>query len=319
MADSGEIRHEFVRANGLRFHVATCGGGDRLALCLHGFPECWFSWRHQMPLLARLGYRVWAPDLRGYGDSDRPPRMADYAIEALLADVAGLVDAAGVSSVTLIAHDWGGIIAWFFAMRRLRPLERLVIMNLPHPVPLQRALRTSWRQRLRFWYVAVFQIPLLPEAVLRARNYRAIGDAFRNSAVDKHRFPDDVLQVYRDSAARPGALTAMLNYYRAFVRGGGQRRQDALGYPVIDTPTLMLWGEEDVALGKETTYGTEAVVPNLTLRYLPRVSHWVQQEAPETVNALLEAWLLGQPVPYADGRPPPTTDDERRATGGVAG
>jgi pimeloyl-ACP methyl ester carboxylesterase len=294
------IQHDFVRANGLRFHVATCGEGERLALCLHGFPECWYSWRHQLPLLAQLGYRAWAPDLRGYGESDRPQRREDYAIETLVDDVAGLIDAAGARSTLLLAHDWGGVIAWYFAMRQVRPLERLVIMNLPHPGVMERAMRT-WRQLGRSWYVFFFQIPRLPEALLRAGNYRAIRDAFRHMAVDKSRFPDEVLQVYRDSAARPGALTAMLNYYRALVRGGGARRQQRLGYPLIDVPTLMIWGEHDTALGKETTYGTETFVPNLTLRYLPNVSHWVQQEAPEVVNAMLEAWLKGQPLPELPG------------------
>jgi epoxide hydrolase 4 len=292
------IRHEFVAANRLRFHVATCGAGERLALCLHGFPECWYSWRHQLPLLARLGYRAWAPDLRGYGESDRPARCQDYAIETLMADVAGLIDASGARSTLLLAHDWGGVIAWYVAMRKLRPLARLVVMNLPHPAVMERALR-GWRQLARSWYVFLFQLPWVPEALFRARNCRAIGDAFRNMAVDKSRFPDAVLQVYRDNAARPGALTAMLNYYRAFVRGGGGRRQRRLGYPVIDTPTLMIWGEHDIALGKETTYGTEQFVANLTVRYLPHASHWVQQEAPETVNAMLEAWLTDQPVPEA--------------------
>ena len=288
------IRHQLVRANGLRFHVATSGEGDRLALCLHGFPECWYSWRHQLPLLARLGYRAWAPDLRGYGESERPARCDDYAVEALMADVAGLIDASGARLTLLLAHDWGGIIVWYFAMRRLRPLERLVIMNLPHPGVMERALRT-WRQLARSWYVLFFQIPRLPEALLRARNCRAIGDAFRKMAIDKARFPDEVLQVYRDNAAGPGALTAMINYYRALIRGGGARRQQQLGYPVIETPTLMIWGEHDSALGKETTYGTEAFVAKLTIRYLPNVSHWVQQEAPEAVNEMLEAWLTGQP------------------------
>jgi epoxide hydrolase 4 len=288
------IAHQMVDANGLRFHVATCGAGERLALCLHGFPECWYSWRHQMPVLARLGYRVWAPDLRGYGESARPPRVQDYAIERLLEDVAGLIDAAGARSTILVAHDWGGAIAWYFAMRRVRPLDRLVVMNVPHPAVMERALRT-WRQLRRSWYILFFQIPRLPEALLRARDYRAIREAFRRMAIDKSRFPDEVLQVYRDNAARPGALTAMLNYYRALVRGGG--RQRALGYPIIDTPTLLLWGEADSALGKETTYGTERYVPNLTVRYLPNVSHWVQQEAPEAVNSMLEAWLTDQPVP----------------------
>jgi len=288
------VRHEHVQANGLRFHVAACGAGDRLALCLHGFPECWFSWRYQLPLLARLGYRVWAPDLRGYGETDRPPGREDYAIERLMDDVAGLIDASGTRSTVLLAHDWGGIVAWYFAMRQLRSLERLVIMNVPHPAVMERAMRT-WRQLARSWYVFFFQIPRLPEALLRARHCRAIADTFRNSATDKSRFPDAVLQVYRDHAAPPGALTAMLNYYRAIVRGGAAR-QRRLGYPPIDVPTLMLWGEHDIALGKETTYGTDAFVRNLTLRYLPNVSHWIQQEAPETVNAILEAWLTEQSV-----------------------
>lgn len=299
MIELPEIGHEFVQANGLRFHVATCGTGERLALCLHGFPECWYSWRHQMPLLARLGYRVWAPDLRGYGESDRPLGIQAYAVERLMDDVAGLIDAAGARSTVLIAHDWGGVIAWYFALRRVRPLDRLVVMNLPHPAIMDRALRT-WRQMRKSWYALFFQIPRLPEALLRAQDYRAVGEAFRGMAIDKSRFPDDVLRVYRDNAARRGALTAMLNYYRAFVRGGGGTRQRSLGYPLIETPTLLLWGEEDSALGKETTYGTERFVPNLTLRYLPRVSHWVQQEAPETVNAMLEAWLTDRPVPEAD-------------------
>lgn len=293
-----DIRHQRIEANGLRFYVATAGEGERLALCLHGFPECWFSWRYQLPLLARLGYRAWAPDLRGYGDTERPSRREDYALERLLDDVAGLIDAAGARSTVLLAHDWGGVIAWYFAMRRVRPLERLVIMNLPHPALMERTLRT-WRQLARSWYVLFFQLPRLPEALLRARGCRAIGDAFRNMAVDKDRFPDEVLQVYRNNAARPGALTAMLNYYRALVRGGGAARQRALGYPVIETPTLMIWGERDSALGKETTYGTKAFVRDFTLRYLPDVSHWVQQEAPEVVNGMLEAWLRGQPVPQA--------------------
>lgn len=292
------ITHRTVAANGLNFHVAECGTGDRLALCLHGFPECWYSWRHQLPLLARLGYRAWAPDLRGYGDTERPAALRDYRIETLLDDVAGLIDAAQARETVLIAHDWGAIIAWWFAIRRLRPLERLVIMNVPHPAPFDRELRT-WKQLRRTWYAVFFQLPRLPEAALRAGDYRAVREAFRGSAIDKSRFPDEVLQVYRDSAARPGAPTAMLNYYRAYGRGGGGTRQRALGYGSIETPTLMIWGEEDVALRKETTYGTERWVPNLTLRYLPRVSHWVQQEAPETVNAMLEAWLTGATVPEA--------------------
>ncbi len=292
------IRHRFVRGNGLRFHVAECGEGDRLALCLHGFPEGWYSWRHQLPLLARLGYRAWAPDLRGYGESERPRGREAYAIEALMGDVAGLIDAASPRSTLLVGHDWGGIIAWYFAMRAMRPLERLVVMNCPHPGAAEPAFR-RFAQIRRSWYVLFFQIPWLPDRLLAARGAQAVGRAIRRSSSDASRFPDEVLDVYRRAAAQPGATTAMLNYYRAFVLGGGGRRQRALGLSPIEVPTLLIWGESDVALTRATTVGTEAFVPRLTLRYLPGVSHWVQQEAPEAVNAMLEAWLCDRPVPEA--------------------
>ena len=294
-----QIEHGFVPANGLRFHVASCEaepGSDRLALFLHGFPEFSHSWRLQLPLLARLGYKAWAPDLRGYGQSDRPPAVQDYAIEKLLDDVSGLIAASGARETFLVGHDWGGIVAWYFAMRRPEQIARLGIMNLPHPACMERALRG--RQLLRSWYALFFQIPWLPEKLMAAGDYRAIREAFLGMAVDKSRFPAELLQAYRDNAALPGALTAMLHYYRALVRGGSAR-QRALGYPKIAMPTLMLWGEKDAALGIETTHGTEAYVSDLTLRYLANVSHWVQQEAPEKVNAMLEAWLLGKPVPQA--------------------
>jgi pimeloyl-ACP methyl ester carboxylesterase len=290
------IREIEIKANGLRFHVLEAGAGDRLALFLHGFPELAFSWRDQLPLLAELGFRAWAPDMRGYGRTDRPQGLGEYAIEKLMDDVAGLIDASGAKETVLVAHDWGGVIAWYFALRRIRPLSRLIVMNLPHPAIFERVVRSSWRQRLRSWYVLFFQIPWLPERVFRMRRAAPVTEAFRGMAVDKSRFPEEVLDVYRQAALQPGAMTAMINYYRALVRGGGARRQTNLGFPRIELPTLMIWGEQDRALGKELTYGTEAFVPNLTLRYLPHASHWVQQDAPDDVNAILREWLGANPL-----------------------
>ncbi len=294
---AGEIagaRHRTERANGLEFHVAEMGAGDHLALCLHGFPECWYSWRYQLPLLANLGFRTWAPDMRGYGGSSRPPEVEAYSIEQLLGDVAALIDASGCKHTVLIGHDWGALVAWYFAMRRLRPLDALVIFNVPHPAVMERAI---WgKQLLRSWYVILFQLPWLPEWVLASADYWLIKASFLRTCRNPARFPEEVLNVYRDYAAIPGALTAMVNYYRALLRGGAQR-QRALGYPTIDVPTLMIWGEEDDALGKETTYGTERFVQDLQLRYLAGVSHWVQQEAPEEVNAILESWLRQKGLP----------------------
>lgn len=285
-ADSG-IAIEMIEAGGHHFEVATAGKGDHLALCLHGFPELHFSWRHQIPLLAEMGYRVWAPNLRGYGASYRPPSVSDYRLDHLLGDVAALVDASGAARVTLIAHDWGGALAWYYAIRRLRPIERLVVLNLPHPLCLQKALR-HWPQRRRSWYMAFFQLPWLPERMLLRADAAGIRQAFRAMAVDKSRFPDAVLDVYARAAQQPGALTAMINWYRAAFR---HREDMAAGTGHVGVPTLQIWGEEDTALGLETLEGTDRYVPDLTQRRLPGVSHWVQQEAPEAVNAILAEWL----------------------------
>jgi epoxide hydrolase 4 len=290
------LRYQTVSANGIDFNVAVAGSGDRLALCLHGFPESSFSWRHQVPRFAALGYRVWAPDLRGYGGSSRPTGAAAYSLEILEQDVAALIEASGAREVVLVGHDWGALIAWNYAMFGRLPISKLIIMNVPHPALAEKGLRTA-RQLAKSWYIFFFQLPLVPEWILARNHCAAIAQAFRGMAVDKSRFPDEVLRVYQDAAAQPGALTAMLNYYRALLRG--LRRTRHRGAPRIEIPTLMIWGEMDTALGKELTLGTEEFVRDLTLRYLPNVSHWVQQEAPETVNGMIEAWLLGKSVPYA--------------------
>ncbi len=286
---SGTVTRK-VEANGLSFEVDEMEGGDgtRLALCLHGFPESKFSWRFQLPLLAGLGYRVWAPNQRGYGASSRPKGVAAYDIDNLVADVEALIAASGAKETLLIAHDWGAIIAWHCAMRKIRTLTRLVIMNVPHPRRFAEDIRKNRTQQKKSWYVAFFQLPWLPEWFLTRKHARGVGEAFYNMAVDKSRFPEQVLEHYRANALLPGAATAMVNYYRA-ARKAGRRMWPEPG--TVDVPTLIIWGEEDSALEKYLVPGTERFVKNLTVRYLPGVSHWVQQEAPEKVNAILEEWL----------------------------
>lgn len=296
------IQTRTVHANGHAFEVDVCGDGPKLALCLHGFPEHSISWRHQLPMLADLGYTAWAPNLRGYGNSSRPDSMSAYAIEDLMEDVAGLIDASDTTETVLIAHDWGAVIAWYFAIRQIRPLEKLIICNVPHPGAMSSG-GFSFEQLKRSWYIFFFQIPGLPEWMLGRDGAKGIGEMIRSSACNPALFPDELVQVYSNNAAQPGALTAMVNYYRALIRGGGARRQQQQGFPTIQTPTLMVWGEEDVALTKETTYGTENFVADLTIRYLPRVSHWVQQDAPEPVNAMMSAFLNGEPVPELRWQP----------------
>jgi pimeloyl-ACP methyl ester carboxylesterase len=280
-------RRLMVRANGLDFEVFESGEGGRLALLLHGFPQHAVSWHNQVPFLAGLGYRVWAVNQRGYGGTSCPPGRADYGLDQLTGDVAGLIDASGAQSVTLIGHDWGAFVAWTFAIRRIRPLTRLVIINVPHPLCFRRELKT-WAQRRKSWYIGFFQMPLLPELLLSAGGGRLLAATMRRDACNPQAFPSDVLDVYRANVTSPGTATAMLNWYRA--AGRDVMAATDLDAP-IDTPTLVIWGEEDVALGLPCLDGTDRYVRELRIERLPNVSHWAQEDAPQVVNRLLGEFL----------------------------
>ncbi len=253
-----------------------------------------------MPVLAGLGYRVWAPNLRGYGNTDQPAGLAAYALGTLVEDAAALIGASGAGKALVLAHDWGGMLAWLLAMRHPGLVHRLVICNMPHPACFAREVKHA-PQLWMSWYVLLFQLPWLPEQLLGARGAAAVGDMFLRSTRDRARFPDKVLAVYRWNASRPGRLTAMLHWYRALLRGGGWRSLPRDGqWPVIDAPTLLLWGDADAALSVRTTNGTARYVSNFTLQILPGVSHWIQQEAPEAVNAAITAWLRRHAEPAGD-------------------
>src|SRR5579864_5304318 len=315
-----------VAANGINFEVATMGSGDRLALCLHGFPEHAYSWRHQMPLLARLGYRVWAPNLRGYGNTDSPREISAYQPRTLVEDVASLIRAANAKDTLVVAHDLGAVLAWLLAIspqtrksgaigdptispqtrksgaigdpatNQPQLIDRLVILNLPHLACFAREVRKP-TQFFKSWYTLFFQLPWLPEKILGRRQGRGASELIRKTSCNPARFPDETLEVYRANAARPGGLRAMLNWYRGFFRGGGLKRFFHRNIPTIRIPTIFLWGDNDVALSTRTTVGKEKYVTDLTFRVFPGVSHWIQQEAPDEVNAMIEAWLTGKRVP----------------------
>jgi epoxide hydrolase 4 len=282
-------RRLMVRANGFDFEVFEAGEGGRLALLLHGFPQHAVSWHNQVPFLAGLGYRVWAVNQRGYGGTSRPPGRADYGLEQLTGDVAGLIDASGADTVMLIAHDWGAFVAWTFAIRRIRPLARLVIVNVAHPLCFRRELKT-WAQRRKSWYAGFFQMPVLPELLLSAGGGRLLAATMRHDACNPQAFPDEVLAVYRANVTSPGAATAMLNWYRA----AGRDVMAATDLDAtIEMPTLVIWGEEDVALGLPCLDGTDRYVRDLRIERLPNVSHWAQEDAPQEVNRLLGEFLGG--------------------------
>ena len=245
-------------------------------------------------MLAGLGFRAWAPNQRGYGQSSRPAKVADYALDRLVEDAAALVDVSGTRSTVLIAHDWGGVVAWAFAARRTRPLDALIVLNMPHPICFRRALG-RWRQLRKSWYIGAFQIPWLPDRLLALGRGRMVQSILHGSSVSRAAFPREIVDVYRDQARAPGVATAMLAWYRAAIRGGWGRLLTGLDR-VIDTPTLVIWGQDDIALDEITLEGTERYVSDLTIRRLPGVSHWVQQDAPDAVNALIAEFLKSKGI-----------------------
>lgn len=278
--------HRFLTTNNIQLHYVSKGQG-KLMLMLHGFPEFWYSWRHQITEFSQ-NYHTVAVDLRGYNESDKPTQLAAYAMSELIADIKGIIEALGYQDCILVAHDWGGAIAWEFAYAHPQMVERLIVMNMPHPAKFLAGLRTL-QQLVKSWYIFAFQIPWLPEFFLQLNNYQAIADTFKNMAVNKNAFSKADLIAYRHAAAKPGALTAMINYYRCIFQSLFTSRNP--NRQMLDIPTLTIWGEADTALGKELTFGTEAYVKDWQIKYIPNCSHWVQQEQPELVNSYMHDFL----------------------------
>jgi epoxide hydrolase 4 len=279
-------RDDYLVSNGVRLHYVTQGEGP-LMLMLHGFPEFWYSWRHQIPEFAK-DHKVVALDLRGYNDSDKPKETTAYQMQELVKDVEGAVRVLGYDRCVLVGHDWGGAIAWQVAYAAPRLIERLIVLNLPHPAKFTQGIRTP-QQLLRSWYIFFFQLPFLPELVLQANDYQLVAEAFSRMAIDKSAFTATDLAAYKHAAAKPGALTAMINYYRNLLQPGLMQQS----WSKLTVPTLLIWGEQDTALGIELTYGTEAYVEDLAIRYIPNCSHWVQQEQPALVNQYMREFLTG--------------------------
>jgi epoxide hydrolase 4 len=227
--------------NGVRLHVAEAGPADgRLVVLLHGFPEFWYGWRHQIDALAQSGYRLLIPDQRGYNLSDRPQAVAAYDLDLLAGDVLGLVEASGRRSFCLVGHDWGAAVGWWIAARDDGRLERFAALSAPHPAIWAEAIRNEREQRRRSWYISAFRLPWLPELLMRQRNFKALADALRE-AKRPEACSDADLDAYRVAWSQPGALTGMVNWYRAIPR----RRATPESDPRIRAPTLVIWGTGD--------------------------------------------------------------------------
>jgi epoxide hydrolase 4 len=281
-------KHQYAVVNGVRLHYVEAGSGP-LVVLLHGFPEFWYSWRHQIPALAAAGFRVFAPDLRGYNLSDKPAGVPAYRLDVLLEDVVGLIRHADEEKATIVGHDWGGVLAWHVAMCRPQVVDKLLILNAPHPAAYWRELR-SWQQMRKSWYVLFFQMPCLPEQVIGAGDYDALDRLLRRQPVHAEAFTREDVRLYKQALARPGALTAALNYYRALRYPKERQGKDTTPIPA---PTLLLWGEQDAYLSPRLTEGLEAWVPNLRVVRFPDASHFVQNDVPERVNRLMIDFLGG--------------------------
>ncbi|MEA5509710.1 alpha/beta hydrolase [Crocosphaera sp. UHCC 0190] len=276
----------YIQSNGIELHYVTKGQG-KLMLMLHGFPEFWYSWRYQIAEFSQ-NYNVVALDLRGYNKSDKPQALKAYHISELVKDIEGVIKGLGYDNCILVAHDWGGAIAWYFVNSYPEMVEKLIVMNLPHPAKFKQSLKTL-QQLSKSWYIFAFQLPKLPEWLLQRNNYQLIASIFKKTVVDQSAFSQEDLDCYREAAAKPGALTAMLNYYRNIFQGVFKTSEQP--WKKLSISVLMIWGENDTALGKELTYGTEDYVENLTLKYIPNCSHWVQQEKPQLVNEYMREFL----------------------------
>ena len=277
----------YAALGAVRLHYVEAGKGP-LVVLLHGFPEFWYSWRHQIPALASAGFQVVAPDMRGYNLSDKPRGVGAYALDALVEDVAQLIRDRGAARAVVVGHDWGGGVAWAFAMRHPEMLERLAVLNCPHPARFFDGLRTL-RQLRKSWYMLAFQLPGVPEMWLRSGDYAFLRRALRAEPLRRDAFDATDVERYVAALSQPGAVAGGINYYRALFRQRpGQARA---AFRPIEAPVLVVWGERDPYLGAELAEPDPALVPDVRVERLPEASHWVQNDQPERVNALLLDFL----------------------------
>ena len=276
------IGHGFADVNGIRLHYAECGAGnDELVILLHGFPEFWYSWHRQIEPLAAAGFRVIVPDQRGYNLSSKPSEVASYALTELVSDVIAIADQLGQQKIFLAGHDWGAAVAWSTALLYPRRISKLVVINVPHPSVMRKFLSTRIRQLLRSWYMFIFQLPWLPETLLSALNYRMLARSLLRTSRAGTFSPQDLAQ-YRAAWSQPGALAAMINWYRALFRSRTK-------FPdrTVHVPTRILWGERDAFLVSEMAQESLRYCTGAELFTFADATHWLQHEYPVRVSELL--------------------------------
>jgi pimeloyl-ACP methyl ester carboxylesterase len=282
-------KHEFVEANGIRIHYVEQGEGFPVVL-VHGFPELWYSWRHQIPALANAGLRVIAPDLRGYGDTDKPSELEAYDMEHLVGDLVGLLDALAIERAAIVGHDWGGILIWSAALMVPERIERVVGVNtplLPRP-PIRPTEMIADTDDNRMQYIIFFQEPGRAEAFFNRDLEGSLRRFYAGTGGDMDYMSDDDFKVYVD-AFRKGGLSGPLSFYRNLDRNWEASQE--LDGKLVECPAMMVSAEDDPVLRPELTTGMEARVPNLRGELIRNCGHWTQQEKPEELNRLLVDFL----------------------------
>ena len=276
-----EVREGYADIGDVRLHYVEAGEGP-LVVLLHGFPEFWYGWRLQIKPLAEAGFRVVAPDMRGYNLSSRPKGVKAYETDRLTADIRGLIQERGGKSAQLVGHDWGGSVAWATAMNHPEVVDRLAILNAAHPRKLSQGLHHPSQLR-KSWYFFFFNLPDLPESVVRADHWHF----FRHFLHDAHpAYTPEEIDRYIEAWSQPGAATGMINYYRSSVRTSPKKAEAALR--PISAPTLVIWGQGDHYLGPELAEPEHDDVPNLeAVERLPDASHWVHHDEAQRVTQLL--------------------------------
>ena len=285
-----KLEEKFITTNGVRLHTIMAGpqNGPPVIL-LHGFPEFWRGWAKQLPALVEAGCHVILPDQRGYNLSDKPHGVKAYRMHELVNDVTGLITALGYEKVNLVGHDWGAVVAWMLAIWHPERIHRLGIMNVPHPVVMRRFLMRDFEQMRRSWYVFLFQLPWLPEAGMRADDWRGASRAVRGSGkIDT--FSNEDIEMYKEAWSQPGAMTAMINWYRASVQHPSW--MTATADMRVKVPTLMMWGMKDFALSHRMARPSMDYVDDGSLIFFPEATHWVQHDAAEEVNHYLVRSLV---------------------------
>jgi pimeloyl-ACP methyl ester carboxylesterase len=281
-------QHHFVETNRIRLHCVTQGEGE-LVLLLHGFPEFWYAWRYQIPTLARH-FKVVVPDLRGYNDSDKP--ASGYDLNTLATDVKGLIENLGYTQAHLVGHDWGGAIAWHLAQKSPQSVNRLAILSAAPVQRLMGELVSNMDQLRRSWYMFAFQVPGLPEWIIQRNLSEFVKTLLREQAIRKGAFSRQDTEIFQSALAKPGVVQAALNYYRQMLMPWNWVREWNTMTQPITTPTLVLWGEEDSLLSPHLTEGMDQfVMAPFQLKIIPHCGHWIQQEAPQTVNRELLTFL----------------------------